>query len=253
MARRVGSRTSRSRSSPARCSDSSAPTGRERRRRSGPCSICCIRPAARARLFGLDSRRDSVAIRARLGNLPGDFGYGKETRARGDSLARPPSRRTRTREGGVAGGQFRADLARRSGSYPGGNRQKVGLIPAPATEPELLVLDEPTGGLDPLMQEEFLTMVAERRARGCDGVPLLARARRGRARARRCETSRRPRSRSSQTRVRISSWCERVEAAGSARRGPRAQGRWNAAAISASFFAPCCPSGRFRSASDTAF
>jgi ABC-2 type transport system ATP-binding protein len=30
-----------------------------------------------ARIFGLDSRRDSVAIRARLGNLPGDFGYGK--------------------------------------------------------------------------------------------------------------------------------------------------------------------------------
>ena len=35
-----------------------------------------------ARLFGLDSRRDSVAIRARLGNLPGDFGYGKQATGR---------------------------------------------------------------------------------------------------------------------------------------------------------------------------
>ncbi len=35
-----------------------------------------------ARIFGLDSRRDSVAIRARLGNLPGDFGYGKQASGR---------------------------------------------------------------------------------------------------------------------------------------------------------------------------
>src|SRR5690242_21507714 len=35
-----------------------------------------------ARIFGLDSRRDSVAIRARLGNLPGDFGYGREATGR---------------------------------------------------------------------------------------------------------------------------------------------------------------------------
>ena len=35
-----------------------------------------------ARIFGLDSRRDSVAIRARLGNLPGDFGYGKQATGR---------------------------------------------------------------------------------------------------------------------------------------------------------------------------
>ena len=46
-----------------------------------------------ARIFGLDSRRDSVAIRARLGNLPGDFGYGKEATGR-EALAapRPPAR-----------------------------------------------------------------------------------------------------------------------------------------------------------------
>ncbi|HEX2393449.1 MAG TPA: hypothetical protein VHI77_11085 [Solirubrobacterales bacterium] len=42
-----------------------------------------IHPSAgSARLFGLDSRRDSVAIRARLGNLPGDFGYGRQCSGR---------------------------------------------------------------------------------------------------------------------------------------------------------------------------
>jgi ABC-2 type transport system ATP-binding protein len=121
-----------------------------------------------ARLFGLDSRRDSVAIRARLGNLPGDFGYGKQAsgrealhllaRLRGvDGLGRAEALAER----------FRADLDRPLGELSRGNRQKVGLILATFHAPELLILDEPTSGLDPLMQEEFLALVAEERARGC--------------------------------------------------------------------------------------
>jgi ABC-2 type transport system ATP-binding protein len=121
-----------------------------------------------ARIFGLDSRRDSVAIRRRLGNLPGDFGYGKhasgrealallgrvrgvETLARAEELAR----------------RFRADLERPLGRLSRGNRQKVGLILAVFHRPDLVILDEPTSGLDPLMQEEFLALVREERERGC--------------------------------------------------------------------------------------
>jgi len=120
-----------------------------------------------ARIFGLDSRRDSVAIRARLGNLPGDFGFGPATsgremvallaRLRGlDGLGRAEQLASR----------FRADLDRPLGELSRGNRQKIGLISAAFHEPELLILDEPTGGLDPLMQEEFLALVAEERERG---------------------------------------------------------------------------------------
>jgi ABC-2 type transport system ATP-binding protein len=47
-----------------------------------------------------------------------------------------------------------------------GNRQKVALVQAAFHDPELLILDEPSSGLDPLMQEEFLTFVAEERERG---------------------------------------------------------------------------------------
>jgi ABC-2 type transport system ATP-binding protein len=121
-----------------------------------------------ARIFGLDSRRESVAIRARLGNLPGDFGYGKQTSGR-EAL------RVLARLRGMDGTghaealaeRFRADLDRPLGRLSRGNRQKVGLILATFHSPELLILDEPTSGLDPLMQEEFLALVAEEQERGC--------------------------------------------------------------------------------------
>jgi ABC-2 type transport system ATP-binding protein len=121
-----------------------------------------------ARIFDLDSRRDSVAIRARLGNLPGDFGYGKRTSGR-EALELLACLR------GIEGlcraerlaKRFRADLDRPLGQLSRGNRQKVGLILACFHSPELLILDEPTSGLDPLMQEEFLALVREERERGC--------------------------------------------------------------------------------------
>ncbi|MFN8163338.1 MAG: ABC transporter ATP-binding protein [Solirubrobacterales bacterium] len=121
-----------------------------------------------ARLFGLDSRRDSVAIRARLGNLPGDFGYGPSATGREALalLARIRGMDDLGRADALAE-RFRADLERPLGQLSRGNRQKVGLISATFHEPELLVLDEPTSGLDPLMQEEFLALVDEERQRGC--------------------------------------------------------------------------------------
>jgi ABC-2 type transport system ATP-binding protein len=121
-----------------------------------------------ARLFGLDSRRDSVAIRGRLGNLPGDFGFGRQASGR-EAL------RLLARLRGVEGigraeslaERFHADLERPLGQLSRGNRQKVGLILATFHEPELLIFDEPTSGLDPIMQEEFLALVGEERERDC--------------------------------------------------------------------------------------
>jgi ABC-2 type transport system ATP-binding protein len=52
------------------------------------------------------------------------------------------------------------------GELSRGNRQKIGLVQAAFHDPELLLLDEPSSGLDPLMQEEFLRFVAEERDRG---------------------------------------------------------------------------------------
>ena len=123
--------------------------------------------AGRAMVLGLDSHQRSRDIRARLGNLPGDFTCdprlsGREflqfcAQARGMSgLGAGPQ----------LGQRFEADLERPIGQLSRGNRQKIGLIQALFHEPELLVLDEPTTGLDPLMQEEFLTVIGEYRERG---------------------------------------------------------------------------------------
>jgi ABC-2 type transport system ATP-binding protein len=120
-----------------------------------------------ARVFGLDSRRDSAAIHARLGNLPGDFAYDPRLTGRDvvtyfaelrgmDGLGRA----------GALAERFQADLDRPLGDLSRGNRQKIGLVQAAFHDPDLLVLDEPSSGLDPLMQEEFLTFVAEERDRG---------------------------------------------------------------------------------------
>ena len=120
-----------------------------------------------ARLFALDSRRDSRAIRARLGNLPGEFAYDEGSSGR-ELLQFFGAMR------GVHGfgnaqalaERFEADLSRPLRELSRGNRQKIGLIQSLFHEPELIVLDEPTTGLDPLMQEEFLTVVGEHRDRG---------------------------------------------------------------------------------------
>jgi ABC-2 type transport system ATP-binding protein len=120
-----------------------------------------------ARVFGLDSRRDALAIHARLGNLPGDFAY--EPRLTGRELVTYLADLRGVRGLGRASElaeRFQADLDRPLSELSRGNRQKIGLVQAAFHDPELLILDEPTGGLDPLMQEAFLTFVGEERERG---------------------------------------------------------------------------------------
>ncbi|HEX2904466.1 MAG TPA: ABC transporter ATP-binding protein, partial [Jatrophihabitans sp.] len=62
--------------------------------------------------------------------------------------------------------RFRLDPTRRCRSYSKGNRQKVALIAALAGTAELLMLDEPTAGLDPLMENVFASCIQQERAAG---------------------------------------------------------------------------------------
>jgi ABC-2 type transport system ATP-binding protein len=127
-----------------------------------------IRPTSgSAQLLGLDSRRDSLAIRRRVGFLPGDLAlYPKLTgRAVLDYLARVRGGvDSRVRDSLVE--RFDADLNRPTHQLSTGNRQKLGLIQAFMHEPELLILDEPISGLDPLVQQSFHALLAEVSAEG---------------------------------------------------------------------------------------
>ena len=62
--------------------------------------------------------------------------------------------------------RFRLDPSQRARSYSRGNRQKIALVAAFMTRPDVLLLDEPTAGLDPLMEAEFQALVREAAARG---------------------------------------------------------------------------------------
>ena len=120
-----------------------------------------------ARIFGLDVRRDSVEIRARLGNLPGEFAL--EDRMTGEQLLGFFARLRGVKDLGYAhelAQRLGADLRRPMRRLSRGNKQKIGLVQAMFHRPPLLMLDEPTGGLDPLVQEEFLDIIEEVRAEG---------------------------------------------------------------------------------------
>ena len=115
-----------------------------------------------AMLLGLDSRADSLETRRRVGFLPGELALYPTLTGRA-MLAHLAELR-----GGVDPGileelaeRFDADLDRRIRELSTGNRQKLGLIQAFMHEPELLILDEPIAGIDPLVQESFHELLRE--------------------------------------------------------------------------------------------
>ncbi|HVS09644.1 MAG TPA: ABC transporter ATP-binding protein, partial [Planctomycetota bacterium] len=126
-----------------------------------------IRPSrGRVELFGADPRRD-VSVRRRIGYLPGDLRLYERLTARElftyfarlrdlAGLGSAPALAQR----------LELELDRPIRALSKGNRQKVGLVQAFMHEPDLLVLDEPTAGLDPLVQQTFYELLAEAKLEG---------------------------------------------------------------------------------------
>lgn len=127
-----------------------------------------IRPdRGSATVLGLDARRDSLVIKGRVGYLPGELAQFPGVSA-GYVIGLLAGLR-----GGVDPGRIEElaerlelDLDQRYEKLSHGNKQKVHLVQAFMHRPELLVLDEPTLGLDPLIQREFRALVAESAAHG---------------------------------------------------------------------------------------
>ena len=123
--------------------------------------------AGDAVLLGGDPWRDAVTLHRRLAYVPGDVTLwpGLSGGEIIDLLGRlrgglDPERRQALTE------RFQLDPAKKARAYSKGNRQKVALIAALASDAELLLLDEPTAGLDPLMEVTFRDCVTEERQHG---------------------------------------------------------------------------------------
>ena len=127
-----------------------------------------IRPTAgRASILGLDSHSDALEIRQHIGYVPGELALYENLTGR-ELLTYFANLR-----GGVdwsyvdqLADRFDSDLSRRIGDYSTGNRQKVGLIQAFMNKPKVLILDEPSTGIDPLVQQEFQALVREAASEG---------------------------------------------------------------------------------------
>lgn len=123
-----------------------------------------IRPTAgSARIFGLDCRKEGVQVRSRVGYLPGELALYDTMRARQffrmyASLQQGNGDPTYWQK---LADRLELDTSRRMREYSRGNKQKVGIVVAFMNKPDLLILDEPTGGLDPLVQQTVMEMVRE--------------------------------------------------------------------------------------------
>lgn len=123
-----------------------------------------------ATVLGMDSWRESVPIKARIGYLPGDValyprltgeehvGYIARFGGRGEERGRALAER------------LELDISRRVSGYSKGMKQKLSIILALMKRPELLVMDEPTNALDPIMQHALYDILNEYRE---DGTTIL--------------------------------------------------------------------------------
>ncbi len=129
-----------------------------------------LRPSGgSAQVFGADCQRESRKARAMIGYLPGELGLYADMRG-GDVLAlmeKLGGRAAIHRDALLDRLELaRADLRRTLREYSTGMKRKLGLVQALQCDPELAILDEPTEGLDPLVQRALHEILLELRGRG---------------------------------------------------------------------------------------
>jgi ABC-2 type transport system ATP-binding protein len=133
------------------------------------CLLDLIRPnGGSLRLLGIDPQKDPVAVRARVGYLPGEL-HVEDNLTVEKSLRYLNALRGKKADWNHVrqlAERLNLDLKAQVKNLSKGNKQKVGVVQALMHRPELLLLDEPTFGLDPLMQKEVLRLVADARKQG---------------------------------------------------------------------------------------
>jgi len=133
------------------------------------CLLDLIRPdGGTVRVLGIDPQADPVAVQARTGYLPGELQLDPNMTAE-KALRYLNALRGNKVDWGFArqiAERLDLDLKPAIKNLSHGNKQKVGIVQALMHRSELLLLDEPTLGLDPLMQQEVLRLLAEAKAGG---------------------------------------------------------------------------------------
>ena len=122
----------------------------------------------KASIFELDCQKEGVKLRERVGYLPGELSLPKDATGRRylkmvDSLRETKADPAFLRE---LCARLDLDTSRKIREYSSGNKQKLGLVAALMNKADLMVLDEPTIGLDPLMQQSVMELVLEAKEEG---------------------------------------------------------------------------------------
>ena len=123
--------------------------------------------AGSAQIFGKDIGKEKEAILQEVGYLPSEALFYPGMKVR-DILKFSADLRRKdcTEEAGALSDRLQLDTSRKADELSFGNRKKVAIVCALQSDPALLILDEPTGGLDPLMQREFFDILRERNRKG---------------------------------------------------------------------------------------
>ena len=120
-----------------------------------------------AQIFGKDIETDRKEILSQVGYLPSEAVFYSGMRVK-DVIRFSADLRGKDcrKEAGELCERFDLDSSKKVEELSFGNRKKVGIVCALQHDPRLCILDEPTGGLDPLMQREFFSVLRERNSRG---------------------------------------------------------------------------------------
>lgn len=123
-----------------------------------------------ATMFGLDITKGGPKIREEVGYLPSEVFYYDNMRARdllkySASFYKKPKHDMEARMYSLAK-LLDLDLNKKIDDLSYGNKKKVGIVQGLLHSPKLIILDEPTGGLDPLMQQTFFDLLKEENKRG---------------------------------------------------------------------------------------